>query len=202
MQLKQSIKKVWDFLKADTWQSWLVSIILVIVIIKFIFFPFLSIVTGTSLPLVVVESCSMYHDTNFESWWTQNSAWYESHNITKSEFENYTLSDGLNKGDIVIVSGNKNYKVGDIIIYSSPVTPDPIIHRIVSINPLGTKGDNGNTNPGQIIVNENGTLVNIESGINPTKVIGKAVMKIPALGWVKLIFYEPLRTPDQKGFCH
>ena len=76
-------KKFWKFLKKDTWQSWVVSLILAFIIIKFIFFPGLSFVMGTSLPLVVVESCSMYHEADFEKWWESNSAWYERNGITK-----------------------------------------------------------------------------------------------------------------------
>ena len=61
MDVKESLKKFWAFLQEDSWQSWVVSLILIIIIIKFVFFPLLSFVTGTTLPLVVVESCSMYH---------------------------------------------------------------------------------------------------------------------------------------------
>ncbi len=191
MQFKEVLKKTWNFLKADTWQSWLVSIILIIVIIKFIFFPLLSLATGTSLPLVVVESCSMYHESNFNSWWSQNGAWYEQHNITEAEFEKFTLMNGLNKGDIVFVSGKGNYKIGDIIIFSSSQAQYPIIHRVVSLSPLETKGDHNS-----------GQLIGIEDNINPNLVIGKAVGKIPALGWIKLIFFEPFKSPQDRGFCN
>ena len=72
------IGKFWAFLKKDTWQSWLVSLILIIIIIKFIFFPGLSFLTSSPLPLVVVESCSMYHESSFDSWWNSNAAYYEA----------------------------------------------------------------------------------------------------------------------------
>lgn len=191
MSLSDSLKKFWRFLKEDTWQSWIVSIILVVVIIKFIFFPLLSLATGTSLPLVVVESCSMYHESNFDSWWSQNGQWYEDHNITKSEFESYSLNTGLNKGDIVLVTGYNNYTKGNIIIFATQQTQYPIIHRVISLSPLETKGDH---NPGQIM--------GIENNIDPNQVIGHAVLKIPALGWIKLIFFEPFKDPSQRGLCH
>ena len=190
MTIKQTLKKFWEFLKADTWQSWLVSIILVIIIIKFIFFPILSLVTGTQLPLVVVESCSMYHESRFDSWWQQNNVWYEENNITKSDFQSYWLKSGLNKGDIVLVKGSDIYKKGDIIIFSSTETQYPIIHRVISTLPLQTKGDH---NPGQI--------VGIENNIAKEQVIGKAVGRIPALGWIKLIFFEPFKSAEQRGLC-
>ena len=185
----QSLKKFWRFLKEDTWQSWVVSIILIIIILKFAFFPLLSLITGAPLPLVVVESCSMYHESNFDAWWSQNAAWYEAKGITKSEFESYKLKNGLNKGDIVFVWGHSNYSKGDILIFNSN-TRYPIIHRIISLSPLATKGDH-NSNQ----------IENIETNINQEQIVGKAVFKIPAIGWIKLIFFEPFKNPEQRGFC-
>ena len=184
-----AIKKIWQFLKEDSWQSWIVSIILIIIVIKFIFFPVLSFTTGTNLPLVVVESCSMYHESDFDSWWQQNSPLYESRGIVKADFEKYPFKEGINKGDIIFVLGKREYKTGDVIIFSAP-TKYPIIHRVISLEPLSTKGDH---NPGQI--------EGIETNIAKDSVIGKAVFRIPGLGWVKLIFFEPLKKPEDRGFC-
>jgi|SRR3989338_698672 len=189
MTFVYDIKKFWRFLKEDSWQSWLVSIILIIIFIKLIFFPILSLITSTSLPLVVVESCSMYHESSFEEWWNKNSAWYGSKNIQKSDFESFPLKNGLNKGDIVFVLGKENYNEGDIIIFKAP-TKHPLIHRVITTNPISTKGDH-NTNQ-----------LDIEIGINKEDIIGKAAFKIPLLGWVKLIFFEPFRPANQRGLCN
>ncbi len=183
----EMIKKFWNFLKKDTWQSWLVSIALIILIIKFIFFPSLSLLTGSSLPLVVVESCSMYHESSFNSWWSSNKEWYESKGISKLDFQEFPLKSGLNKGDIVLVLGSKEHSIGDIIIFKSQ-TQYPLIHRAVSASPLGTKGDH------------NTDQLDLEKSIPQEAVIGKAVAKIPYLGWIKLIFFEPF-TPKSRGFC-
>ncbi len=187
MTLKESIKKFWAFLKKDTWQSWLVSLILIVILIKFIFFPLLSFLTGSPLPLVVVESCSMYHEASFDSWWQSNEAWYKSKNVTLSNFESYPLKNGLNKGDIIFVLGQKAYKKGDIIIFNSQTT-NPIIHRLISVSPYATKGDH------------NSDQLPIEKEISPNQIIGKGVFKIPLLGWIKLIFFEPFRDSG-RGFC-
>src|SRR3989338_10718195 len=146
------LKIFWKFLQKDTWQSWAVSLILLIIIIKFILFPTLAFITATPLPLVVVESCSMYHDSNFNSWWFANSAWYEAKGIEKEDFEEFPFQDGLNKGDIIFVWGRGEAELGDIIIFEprSSTAKYPIIHRIVTENPRGTKGDNGRTNPRQL----------------------------------------------------
>ena len=78
------IKRMWHFLKEDTWQSLGVFLLLALLFIKFIFFPTLAFITGTQLPLVIVESCSMYHDKNilgnFDDWWFDHQEKY-------SEFE-------------------------------------------------------------------------------------------------------------------
>ncbi len=188
MALKESIKQFWAFLKKDTWQSWLVSLILIIVIIKFVFFPLLSLITSSSLPLVVIESCSMYHSSDFNEWWQGNKEWYESKDITISNFEEFSFKNGLNKGDIIFVIGKEKYKQGEIIIFNSE-TKYPIIHRIISTSNLSTKGDN---NPLQL---------DLEKDIQEELVIGKAVGKIPYLGWVKLIFFNFAKSPDERGFC-
>ena len=187
--ISKNIKKFSDFLKKDSWSSWAVSAILVIFCIKFVFFPFLSLVTGTPLPIVVVESCSMYHKSPFNEWWKENSAWYESRGIEKKDFEKFNMKNGLNKGDIVFIVGKNNYNNGEIIIFSSK-TKYPLIHRIISVNPLSTKGDN---NPGQID--------DLEKNISQDAVLGKAVGRIPLLGWLKLVFFEPLKEKSKRGFC-
>ena len=134
MNLKNNLNKFWAFLHEDTWQSWIISLVLLIVLIKFVFFPALSFITSSPLPLVVVESCSMYHEASFDEWWTNNRPWYEDHNITKPRFEEFPFKGGLNKGDIIFVWGRSKYKLGDIIIFYPNPNSDarhPIIHRII-----------------------------------------------------------------------
>ena len=182
------IKKFWAFLKKDTWGSWFVSLILIVILIKFIFFPGLSLITGSSLPLVVVESCSMYHESSFESWWDQNSMWYNEYGIEKEDFESYSFKNGLNKGDILLIWGHSEYKRGDIIVFTAP-TKHPLIHRIISKSPISTKGDH------------NTAQLSIEKEIKESAILGKSAIKIPLIGWAKLIFFEPFRDPSQRGLC-
>jgi hypothetical protein len=150
------LRRFWAFLKEDTWQSTVVTLILLVVLIKFIFFPLLSFVTGSSLPLVVIESCSLYHGGSFDAWWNGNSEWYELRGIQKSEFKEFPYKNGLNKGDIIFVWGRGERELGDIIIFEPNLESKarhPIIHRIVSEDPLGTKGDN---NAKQLTISNNG----------------------------------------------
>ena len=188
MDIIQELKNFLSFLKEDTWPSWIVALALVIAFIKAIFFPALSIITGAPLPLVVVESCSMYHPAPFENWWTDNSAWYKTNNISKETFARFPFKNGINKGDIIVVWGHDSYNLGDIIIFNSR-TRYPVIHRIISTEPLSTKGDN---NPDRFSIEEN---------IAGNTLMGKAVGRIPYLGWVKLIFFDFLKPGSARGFC-
>lgn len=186
-------KRFWNFLKEDTWPSWFVSLILLVVLIRFVFFPSLAFVTGSPLPLVVIESCSLYHDSGFESWWDRNGAWYESKEIGKGDFLSFPYKNGMNKGDIVFVWGRGGIEKGDIIVFDAGVgAAHPIIHRVVSENPLGTKGDH---NPGQLTGGID------ETNIPEENVIGKASFRVPFIGWLKLVFFEFGRPDGERGLC-
>ena len=149
----------------------------------------MSLVTGSPLPLVVVESCSMYHSNSFDKWYEQNGLWYENKKINEDSFTEFPFKNGLNKGDIILVYNRGNFKVGDIIIFSSDFA-HPLIHRVVEKgNKIGTKGDN------------NFDQLEAEKNINSEDVLGRAIVRIPGLGWIKLIFFEGSRPERQRGFC-
>ncbi|HLD97810.1 MAG TPA: hypothetical protein VI815_00630 [Candidatus Nanoarchaeia archaeon] len=198
----QIIKKSWNYLwNGDSLLSWALFMVIVFLIIKFIFFPMLSFVTGTNLPIVIVESCSMHHNpADLEKWWSENKDWYEPRGITQDDFESFPINTGFTKGDIFFVVGAKktNIEVGDTIIFSSGISNRPIIHRIVGLDPISTKGDN---NALQFTSTNNPEKID-EINISESQIIGKATsFRIPFLGWIKLIFYEPFRSPGERGLC-
>ncbi|MEK6919361.1 MAG: signal peptidase I [Nanoarchaeota archaeon] len=180
--------KFWNFLWNDEsiW-GWLVSLIVIFVFIKFIFFPGLSFVLSSSLPLVVVESSSMSHQAfvfgEFNHFWSLNHVWYEDRNISKFMAKSWPLKSGLEKGDIALVVGYRNSDpvIGDIIVFNAG-QQHPIIHRVVDIQSVSgkkfffTKGDG---NPDQL---------SLDKMISRENIIGKAIIKIPKLGWIKLLF--------------
>lgn len=189
MNIKEGLKKSWAFLKEDSWPSFLVSLVLALIVIKFIFFPLLSLVTGTALPLVIVESCSMYHSMDLDQ--IMSNRIYQDYNLSMNDTKHWIFKNGFTKGDIIFVVGAKNVKVGDVIIFSAGQS-NPIIHRVINIDSFGkytTKGDN------------NLGLLPYEKSIFPDQVVGKAVFKIPFLGWVKLIFFDWMKPESQRGFC-
>ena len=196
-----SWRKIWHFIwKEDSLASFLVNILIAIILVKFVIFPVLGWFFGTSYPVVAVVSCSMEHgysncgsgasqlcgDTdvkdidNFDDYWNTCGSWYEERGINKEKFLSYPLKNGFNKGDIMVLFGSKDYKVGDVIVFSTSFGDTPIIHRVVSVEEdvLQTKGDH---NVDQML---------FERNIKKEKVIGKAVLKIPYIGWIKVIFNE------------
>ncbi|MEK6918030.1 MAG: signal peptidase I [Nanoarchaeota archaeon] len=204
-KFKNFWKKFWFIVwKDNSVKGWIISIIFLFVVVKFIFFPLLNLATGTTLPLAIVESCSMYHQgnlfSNFGNWWNRHDSKYTGLNINKTQFEDYKLKNGFNKGDILFIVGAKpeKVKIGDIIIFQTE-RKNPIIHRVVNIRfnsetsayTFSTEGDNNN---GQL---------EEEKLIKENQVIGKAVFKLaPYLGWVKLVFFEPSKSPAERGFCN
>jgi signal peptidase I len=199
---KKFLKKFWWIVwKDDSFKGWIISIVFLFIVIKGIFFPLMSLVTGTELPLVIVESCSMYHEgnlfSNFDEWFEEHKTKYWEYEISKEMFSEYPFKKGFNKGDILFVTGSKpeDLEIGDVIIFKANYK-SPIIHRIVKIEEnngeftFSTLGDN---NPEQIY---------FETSIKENQIVGKAKANIaPYLGWIKLIFFEFTQPPGNRGFC-
>jgi signal peptidase I len=82
------------------------------------------------------------------------------------------------RGDMIVVYGDKDVSVGDIIVFDVSNRKYPIIHRVYNITSDGikTKGDHNSYADPWTINNDN--------------IYGKAVLKFPLLGWVKIIFVE------------
>jgi len=145
----------------------------------------------------------MYHDgnlfSNSNNWWEKHKEKYETFDITQEEFKKFPFTKGLNKGDVLFVMGAnpKKLKIGDVIIFEAGVQ-NPLIHRIVGI----TEDSTGKRLFETIGDNNNGQL-RIEQRIQENQIIGKATLKpAPYLGWGKLIFFEPMRNPESRGFCN
>lgn len=210
-KLKKNIKKFWFLLWEDnSFKGWLFSLIFLFVFIKLIFFPFLNLVTGTTLPLAIVESCSMYHEnnifSNFNGWFERHEKKYQELNITTNEFKNFILRGGFSKGDIIFIIGTnqEKLKIGDIIAFNSGTKGTPVIHRIINIQEkdgkriFTTMGDN---NAKILIPNNNAGKID-EREITENQIVGKAIFRVvPWFGWAKLIFFENLRSESEKGFC-
>ncbi len=198
MTLKTVLKKIWHFIwEEDNIWSWIVNIILAFVIIKFLIYPGLGLALGTQAPIVAVVSGSMEHDAPFEEWWTTKTCcnqactsklnqgkYYEEKGITKKQFENFPFKFGFDKGDIMFLHKRTGVKAGDVIVYKIQQRTDPIIHRVIEIKEqnnkkyYSTKGDH------------NCGTANFEQVITEDQILGKAVVRIPFLGWIKIAFVK------------
>jgi hypothetical protein len=178
MKIRKVFWKTWNFLvHEDSIASFVADALLILIIGNFILFPGIGMALNTEFPVVAVISGSMdHHNINAEEWWVQNAQQYEKYNISQSDFDNFYAINGFDKGDVLVIKGipMEDLKIGDVIVYSVPQRRDPIIHRIVSLDPISTKGD---ANHGQI---------SFEKSISENQIHGKAVTLVPYIGWVKV----------------
>lgn len=144
-------------------------------VIAWIIYQGVAFATGTSMPIVSVVSQSMYHNQPLDAWWENKGDFYSNHNITKEEFKNFPMSNGLSRGDLLIVVYDGEPNVGDIIIYSK-ASDFTIVHRIIRIegDTIITKGDNN-------IVED--------APVHRSQMQGKAVTAIPLLGYPRLALF-------------
>lgn len=194
-RFKRAAGKAWHFVwHDDSLASWLVNVILAFIIIKFIVYPILGWALGTNFPIVAVVSSSMEHPGTFDDWWqsqckysngalgTQESL-YQRYGIDKTDFDGYKFTNGFNRGDLMVLMAAKDADVGDTLVYSAPGFSDPIIHRIV--------GKRMSTNNGLIYETKgdhNCGQGPYEQSITADRVLGKAVLRVPWLGWIKIGF--------------
>lgn len=202
MEIKKYLKAVWHFIWVeDSWLSWVVNVFLAFIIIKFLVYPGLGFVLGTGYPIVAVVSGSMEHDVGFDDWWALQSCCsengcnekisqgeiYEKLGISKEEFNDFSFTNGFDKGDIMILYSPKNIAIGDVLTFSADGRSDPIIHRVISVKEQNgkkyfqTKGDN------------NCASADFEKAVTQERFIGKAVWRIPLLGWIKIGFVGLLK---------
>ena len=209
--MKFDLKKIWNFIwHDDSAASWIVNVILAFVIIKFLVFPGMSLALGTSHPIVAVVSGSMEHDitkeyryfgnpitgpkqwtgqyflcgqkfiedkqVDFDEYWKVCGSWYEKKDITQEQFGDFKMSSGFNKGDLIILHTKENTEVGDVLVFWSGRS-DPIIHRVIEITDSGyiTKGDHNSRE---------------DDEVDEEFVIGKALFRVPYLGWIKIWFVQ------------
>jgi signal peptidase I len=196
-------RKIWYFIwEDDSVLSWIVNVVIAFILIKYLVYPGLGLMFGTTHPVVAVVSGSMEHklvngaicgykpdvyNNDFDSFWQVCGEFYREYDINKNDFYEFPLKNGFNTGDIIVLFGKKPDKIniGDIIVFQSG-KPDPIIHRVINkwtednIYYFTTKGDH------------NPSVHSFESQISEDRIIGKAYFKIPFLGYIKLWFVKLL----------
>ncbi len=206
-KVKLQGKNTWNFFwNDDSIWSWLANIVVAFLVIRFIVYPVLGLLLGTSYPIVAVISESMDHGTSdglicgqhlvdfpesYDHYWDVCGQWYESNGITKEEFRKFPFKNGFRKGDVVLLwrANEENLDVGDILIFQGNKV-QPIIHRVVNsweedgLVYYQTKGDHNNG----IITGAYG-----EEKIGMERVLGKGLIRIPYLGWLKILFVDAVK---------
>lgn len=205
MDWKAFIKKTWHFFwKDDTIWSWIANIVVAFIVIKFILYPILGLILGTSFPIVAVVSESMEHGLHnnklcgeyladfpesYDSYWQVCGDWYEERGVTKEQFHQFPFKNGFDKGDVIVLWRPSNLEVGDILVFQAN-KPQPIIHRIVKIfeeeekTYYQTKGDHNSGSDSHSIM---------ENKISQDRLYGKGLIRIPYLGWLKILFVDAVR---------
>jgi len=194
--------RIWYFVwHEDSVWSWIVNIILAFIIIKYLVYPGLGLLFGTAFPIVAVVSESMEHPGGFDEWWQSPAScpgrectqqeWYLNREINQNDFQEFPFKNGFNKGDIIVLLGNDPSKVevGDVIVFQSG-KEYPIIHRAIAIESnnrisFQTKGDHN-----QDQINRDGLN---EFYVSETQLLGKAAVRVPWLGYVKIWAVDLLR---------
>ncbi len=157
--------------------SYIAFIVFAFVLLKFIAFPLFLFTFGLN-DVVAVLSSSMHHqagviDLTYNDWLSFNG--YNENATNLWPFQN-----GLDIGDVVTVHPGE-INVGDVVVYYHG--RDMIIHRVVNKTSynnetfITTKGD---ANPDSM---------NFEYNIPENLIVGKAGIKIPLLGWPRVLLY-------------
>jgi len=144
------------------------------ILLAFIINQLLGFALSTDLPVVAVVSASMQHDNaelTYYHWLEENM------NYSREYISSWAVPTGFFVGDMPIVCGSDEYKVGDVIVYSVPGQDFPIIHRIIKINPDGTYQTKGDNNLQQLPY---------ELSVKKEQIHGKVIFIIPKLGYFKV----------------
>lgn len=215
----KKLRQFWHFIwNDDSILSWVLSIVVAFVLIRFIFYPIIGLILATSHPVVAIVSGSMEHSlaessfgvyticgrqltekekVTLELFWELCGTWYEEHNISKEKFSTFPFRRGMNRGDIIVLRnpGAENIRVGDVIVFIQPENQivEPIIHRVVAIDTTNdivfqTKGDH---NEDSILIDSPSKYLN-EFEVRETDLVGKSIFRIPYVGYIKIWAYEGL----------
>lgn len=91
--------------------------------------------------------------------------------------ESNSMVPTFSQGDILILQGEPEYDIEDIIVFAPTPDVTPVVHRIVAINKDGTYQTKGDANSNQLP---------FEKSIGQDTVHGKVILIVPYLGWIKI----------------
>ncbi len=177
----KALRKVRKFFKwlwhGKSISSYIAFIVVAYFLLKFVAFPLFLLTFGLN-DVVAVLSGSMIHNAGTIE--LTFNEWLEFYDFNESDYHSWPFSNGLNIGDVITVhSGELN--VGDVVVYY--YGKNMIIHRVVNKTVidgesyLTTKGD---ANPKSLA---------FEVNIPVERIVGKAGLSVPLLGWPRVLMY-------------
>ncbi len=141
---------------------------------------------SSDMPVVAVLSTSMQHENpeHTHYGWLGSELGYD-----KDTIESWPVPTGFAVGDMPIITGDSEYNVGDVIVYTIPCNryPSncdvPIIHRIIKVNEDGTYQTKGDNNINQLPY---------EFNVSEQQIHGKVLLVIPKMGYFKVFMAKSL----------
>ena len=211
--LVEVMKKFWHYIwYDDSFGSYIANFIFAFVVIKYLLFPGLGFVLNNDYPIVAIVSGSMEHKVvghricdkaivdvesmglDFDEFWSFCGSYYEkNYNISSGDFLKFEYKNGLNIGDVMVLYGKNPEKidVGEVLIFipedrSFFEQKGPVIHRVVNKWQddngrwfFATKGDHNDK-----------SYEHFETIIPEEDVIGTTLVRIPFVGYVKIMIFE------------
>ena len=206
--IKDNLKKAYDFIfKDDSLLANLAFLVFAYLSIKFVIFPVLGFLLGTSFPLVAIVSGSMEHkivnhdvcgkqfadgstkSLNFNQWWEHCGHYYEdNYQLSKEDFSEFDYTNGLNIGDVMILRGKepKDIEVGEIMVFSpkpecAGAPPGPVIHRVIEKKEVN--GEYLFTTKGD---HNSNVWTCLELDITEDRILAVGEVRLPYIGYVKV----------------
>ncbi len=206
-----SWRKLWWFIwKDDSFASLLLNIFIAIILIKFILYPLLGLILGTSFPVVAVVSCSMQHDAT--------NCWADCYlkgqgdlnycvnreknlcgkNVGDTEVKYWNIcgdwyvEKDISETDFKLFQQSNGFNIGDIFVLRK--ADDVKIGEVIVYNnkisnaPIIHRVVSIKDGYYQTKGDHNSASFSFEDKIMKEQIYGKVLLKIPYLGWVKVAF--------------
>lgn len=218
--MKEGLKKIWDFIwNDDSAASWIANIILAFLIIRFILYPLLGVVLGTSFPIVAVISESMEHglspiciETDEKGMCIEYSEIeFKICDKTLTEFresfDNYWQVCGewyeendISKEQFDSFPFRDGFDKGDIIILwraNDLEVGDILVFQGNKPQPIIHRVVDIFEEEGEVFYQTKGdhNPTSISGGygekkISKDRIYGKGVLRVPYFGWIKILFVD------------
>ncbi len=96
--------------------------------------------------------------------------------------EGASMEPGLHRGDLVLVRGGHEPRVGDVVLYRDPVLGVRVLHRVIRVE------------DGKLVIQGDANDFVDDARPHPSDVIGSLWFSVPRAGSVLLWLQEPLHA--------